>query len=122
MGKGSQRAAPGLSNAAGSLHVSTPIQSPSWELLRTLRCRGQRPTGGIWITDDKGQQTNLAAGAMFAVGLPLLDEAYLVSGLGVSLIATQSIYTIEVAHALASSGPILFVIYWRGEGLWRLVG
>lgn len=122
MGKGSERAAPGSSNAVGSLHVSTPIQLPSWEVLRALRCRGQRPTGGIWITDDKGQQHNLAAGELFAVGLPLLDEAYLVAGLGVSLIANQSVHTIEVAHAVASSAPALFVVYWRGEGVWRIVG
>lgn len=87
-----------------------------------MRCRGQRPTGGIWITDDFAQQRNLAADELFAVGLPLLDDTYLVSGLGVTLIADQSIHAIEVCHALASSGPILFVIYWRGEGRWRIVG
>lgn len=122
MDSGSKCAAPGPANAARSLHVSTLIQLPSWEVLRALRCRGQRPAGGIWITDDKGQQTNLAAGELFAVRLPRLDEAYLVAGLGVSLIATQSIHTIEVCHAVASSGPVLFVVHWRGEGVWRIVG
>jgi hypothetical protein len=90
--------------------------------LRALRARGQRPSGGIWITDDLGQQNNLAASELFAVGLPQLDDTYLVAGLGVSLIAEQSVHTIEVAHALASSRPALFVIYWRGADLWRIVG
>lgn len=95
---------------------------PSWALLRALRGRGQRPSGGIWITDDVTQQNNLAASELFAVGLPGLDEAYLVSGLGVSLIAEQCVHTIEVAHAVASSHPALFVIYWRGADVWRIVG
>jgi hypothetical protein len=122
MDKGSKCAAPEASDAGGSLHVSTLIQLPSWELLRTLRSRGQRPAGGIWITDDKGQQCNLAGSGTFSVGLPELEDAYLVAGLGVSLIANQCIRTIEVCHALASSKPALFVTYWRHEGLWRIVG
>ena len=90
--------------------------------MRTLRSRGQRPSGGVWITDDVAQQNNLTASGLFAVGLPALDEAYLVSGLGVSLIAQQAVHTIEVAHAVASSKPALFVIHWRGADVWRVVG
>lgn len=122
MGSGSKIAAPASPYAGRSLHVSTPIQPPSWEVLRGLRARGQRPAGGIWITDRVDQQRNLADSGAFAVGLPQLEDAYLVAGLGVTLIAAQSVSTIEVAHAVASSHPALFVIRWRHDETWRVVG
>ena len=95
--------------------MDCPPSTASWKTLGALRRRGQRPTGGIWVTDHAYQRLHLEESGVFAVELPKPDEVYLVAGLGVTLTADKTVRTIEVAHMIASARPALFILLWRGE-------
>lgn len=88
---------------------------PSWDLLASLRRRGQRPAGFMLVTDREWQRRNLIASGAFALPLPKEAEGYLVAGLDVALFAEREPDAIEAAGVLFASRPARLLILWRPE-------
>ena len=93
------------------------IETCSWQMLGHLRKRGQRPSGGLFVTDHTLQRRHLELGGLFTVMLPADEAAYLAAGLEVVLIADRNERSIHAAQCIASAHPSYFATYWRDHGL-----
>jgi hypothetical protein len=91
--------------------------TPSWPHLSGLRKRGQRPTAGVFVTDNATQMRLLVASGCYAVGFPHGDEAVSAAGLDVVVIARRDQTAIDGAQRIASANPRYLATYWRGSGL-----
>jgi hypothetical protein len=91
--------------------------TPSWLHLAGLRKRGQRPTAGVFVTDNPTQQRLLVASGCYAVGFPHGDEVTYAAGLEVVVIAARNPSSIEHAQRIATVNPRYLATYWRGSGL-----
>lgn len=99
-----------------------PSSTPSWDSLSQLRRRGQRPAFVIFITDHGGQRRNLCDSGGYALRFPEPEEAYLVAGLDVVIIADGGGRAVEAAQDLAGANPRYLATYWRGQGLSVVMG
>lgn len=91
------------------------IETCSWQMLASLRKRGQRPASGVWVTDHCLQRRNLELSGQFCVMPPLPEFCYLVAGLDVHMIADRNERMSQVALNIAMGHPSEFSVLWRNE-------
>lgn len=90
-----------------------PPSTPSWEQLGQMRRRGQRPVGGVWLSDDADRRWLFWRKGLYA--LPLDGPEVMLAGLDVVMIVRRSLHHQKRVEAVFQSGPRKLSIDWEGE-------
>lgn len=93
-------------------------QSTSWQRLRMLRRRGQKPALPVLVSDHLGLLDDTG---VLALSVPTDGDEELLTGLDVVAMFDKNDRTVEVAQRLASAAPASLAIIWRGADLQRVL-
>lgn len=88
--------------------------TPSWKGLASLRRKGQRPMGPVYLSPDGGYRFRQWQNRGLYC-LPPDGEVVLLSGLSVLMMAVKTSQLVEYAQAVLSVNPYRFQIQWKGE-------